>query len=456
MKILIAGYGKVGESLAQQLSAEGYDITLMDSNPQVLEAGMERHDVMVVQGNCAAMDTLRRANVKKADLLIACTGSDELNLLCCMTARGINPGIHTIARLRNPDYTEQAYTMRDTFGLSMTFHPELEAAEEILRLLQFPGFLKRDSFAKGHTEIVELRIDEGHKLCNVTLKNLYGIINCRVLVCAVLRGEKAVTPSGSFILREGDRIFVTASTSDLSTLLKSLGIVTHKVRRVILAGGGAISYYLAERLQKSRAKMDVRIIEPNAERCRTLAEMLPAAHIVHGDAGDHLLMESEGIATCDALVSMTGLDEMNMILAMYGNRYNVPQVITKLGRAENSKISAGLPIGSVVCPSQLCCNTVVRYVRAMGHKNGAAVTIHSIADGSAEAMEFSIDENALHRGTPLKKLKLKKNILLVSISKGEATEIPNADSTYDIGNSVVIVVSGADRILEFNDIFAPW
>ena len=227
MKILIAGSGKLGETLARQLCAEEHDVTLIDSDQSVLESGLNRYDVMGINGNCASMEVLRQAGVEHADLLIAATGSDEVNLLSCTTAHYINPKLHTIARIRNPEYANQAYTMRDAFALSMIVNPERQAATEIERLLRYPGFLKRDTFAKGRMEIVELKIDQESKLCNVTLSSLNVLVKCRVLVCAVLREGKAIAPDGNFVLHAGDRVFVTAPTEVLSELLKNLGIVTH-------------------------------------------------------------------------------------------------------------------------------------------------------------------------------------------------------------------------------------
>ena len=293
MKIIIAGDGKMGAILTRQLSSEDNDLTLIDSNPQVLVSSEERYDVMVVQGNCASMEVLLQAGVKEAKLLIAVTGADEINLLCCMTAHGLNQELHTIARVRNPEYTDQIYAMRNMFALSMAVNPERQAATEIERLLKYPGFLKRDVFTKGRVEIVELRVDEDSKLCNVALNDMYGIVKCKILVCAVLRNGNAVAPNGSFVLRKGDRIFVTASTDMLTVLLKNLGIITHKVKRVVICGGGRISFYLAKLLQNSG--VNVQIIEQNQERCSQLAAVLPSACITQGDASSQFLLESEGV-----------------------------------------------------------------------------------------------------------------------------------------------------------------
>ncbi len=452
MKILIAGYGRVGETLAQELSEEGHDITLIDSDPRVLEAGMEQQDVIAVQGNCASMQTLQRAGIENASLLIACSGSDEVNLLSCMTAHIINPELHTIARIRDPEYMEQAYQMRDAFALSLSFNPEHRAAREIANLLKFPGFMKRDSFAKGRVEIVEIRIEQGSKLCDVPLSILYSIVKCRVLVCAVLRNGSAVTPDGNFTLRNNDRIFVTAPTDDLAILLKNLGIVTHKVRDVIIAGGGRVAYYLAEQLEDSPISLTV--IESDRERCVELAARFPKANIIHGDARNQNTLESEGISSVDTLISLTGNDELNLMLSLYGNSRKVPQIITRMEHLSDSGITESLPLGSIISPHRLCCNTILRYVRAMHNQKGAAITIHSIADGHAEAMEFRVDEQTLHCDEPLKTFKLRRNVLLVSISRGSQIEIPRGDSCFSKGDTVVVVAGEGTVIHQLNDIFA--
>ena len=452
MNIIIAGAGRIGTDLARQLSAEGYNITLIDSDSRVLNASLERYDVMAVHGNCAAMDTLLQAGVQEADLLIAATGADEVNLLCCSTAHGIHSNLHTIARIRNPEYTEQIYAMRDVFGLSMTVNPEKQAAVEIQRLLKYPGFLRRDTFAKGRAEIVELRIDENSKLCNKTLIEMSGIVKCKVLVCAVLRGGNAVAPGGNFVLQEGDRIFVTAPTENLSIMLKNLGIITRRARRVILCGGDSVGYYLAEMLVKGG--ISVQLIENDPLRCQKLAADLPEVCVVQGDAADHNLLESEGIATCDALVTLTGQDELNMIISLYGNSQKVPQVITKLSHSANRNIIDALALGSIVSPKELCSSNIIRYVRALQNQTGAAVSLHSIADGQAEAVEFLVDSTTKNCGIPLKELQLKPNVLIASITHGSKTEVPNGNSVFLEGDSLVVVTSGRGILQQLNDIFA--
>lgn len=450
MDIIIAGIGKVGLTLARQLATEGHNITLIDSDKRVLESAVEQFDAMAVCGNCASKEVLMQAGVKGAELVIAATNADEVNLLCCMTAHGISQRVHTIARIRNPEYAEQVMTMRSVFPLSLTVNPEKQAAIEIERLLKYPGFLRRDTFAKGRVEIVELRIDENSRLCNVALSELHNIVKCKVLVCAVLRRGTAVAPSGNFVLQQGDRIFVTAPTAVLTELLKNLGIITRRVRSVLICGGGRVSFYLASLLEKDG--ISVRLIDRDPARCVELASLLPNTSVICGDCSNPSTLDHQGVDQVDALASLTGVDETNMVISLYGNSRNVPQIITKLSRGEGI-IADALPLGSVICPKELCSNNIVRYVRAMQNQTGAAVSVHTIADGQVEAVEFSLDSSTRNCGVPLKQLKLKPNVLIASITRGAKTQIPGGDSVFEEGDTVVIVTGGRNIIHRFNDIF---
>jgi trk system potassium uptake protein TrkA len=451
MKVIIAGYGKVGAAIVRQLSSEGYDLTLIDSKQEVLDSTLDQYDIMTVTGNCATMNVLEEAGISDAKLLIAATSADEINLLCCLTAHTLNPHIHTIARIRNPEYSEQIFKMSGAFALSLVVNPEKQAAHQMERLLKLPGFLKRESFAKDRVEIVELRINGKSRLNGVALSNLDSIIKCKVLVCAVLRKGQAIMPDGNFVFQEDDRVFVTAPTNELAVLLKNLDIITHKVNHVMIAGGGRAGYYLASKL--IRSGIHVQIIEKDRERCEELADLLPSADIICGDASNHSILESEGISNCDALVSMTGLDEINIIISLFANDIGVPQVITKIGHFENTEILDPLPIGSVICPKDLCCNTIVRYVRAIHNQSGAAVSVHSIANGLAEAVEFVADSNTRNCGIPLRNLHLKKGTLIVCITHNGKTEIPSGDSSFEAGDTVIIVTKADHVLLQLNDIF---
>ncbi len=451
MKIIIAGGGKVGSILLRLLSAEGHDLTLIDTKKDVVDAAAEKYDVIGVEGNCASMPVLLRAGVKDANLLITATLEDEVNMLSSITAKGLNPKIHTIARIRNPQYINQIHEMRKTFELSMSFNPEKRAAREIARVLKYPGFLHRDTFLKGRAEIVELRIKPSSKLRDVKLSDSPGVIGCQVLICAVLRQGNTIIPNGDFILREGDRVFVTAPPVNLSMMLKNLDIVSRRVRSVFICGGGRICYYLAKILEHEG--IATKIIEHNYERCEILSVKLPKADIIHGDISNHDLLESEDVFNYDALVNLTGMDEVNMITSLYGSNHGIPHIVTKVSRLENNSMLDVFPLGSIICPSELCCDSVVRYVRAMQNQTGAALSIHMIADGQVEAVEFLVEEDTPFCGVPLRRIDLRPGILIGSITHGPNAIVPSGDSCFYPGDILIVVNSRRGALHCLTDIF---
>ena len=452
MNIIIVGAGKVGTALAEQLAEEENDLTVIDTDRSVLETCIEKYDVMGVEGNGASVETLMSAGIENCDLLISVAGQDEINLLCCMTAHNLNENIQTIARIRSPEYEVNLEKLYHSFRLSLSVNPEKATAVEIERLIRYPGFLNRDTFAKGRVELVEFKLPADSVLSDTEIHRISDKTDANILICAILRDGKATIPTGDFVLHGGDRVFITGAPEELGKFLRSLGIITKKSKKVLILGGGKISYYLASSLHKEG--IFTQIIESDKDRCVHLAENLPGVCVVQGDASDREVLENEGIDTFDAVVSLTGIDELNIIVSIYADSIGVKQVITKLGRGENLKLLDSLPIGSIISPKEICSETITRYVRAMHKGAGAAAeSVHSIADGSAEASEFILDENSKNCGKKLKDLKLKKNILIVSIARHGKIEIPNGESAFEVGDNVVVLSCGDTIINKFNDIF---
>ena len=455
MKIIIAGAGKVGTTLTKALSADGHDITLIDDNKAALSSACELYDVMGTEGSCATLEVLTEAGTAEADLLIAVTNADEINLLCCVTAREINPKIHTIVRIRNSEYTAQILQMREVFGISLIVNPEHSAALEIERLLRFPGFLARESFAKGRVELVEFRLNEGSPLVGLQLKQISAVLKTRVLICAVMRGSSITLPRGDFELKADDRIYMTAPAHELGGILRELGVITRKVKRVILGGGSLISRYLAPMLERDGIK--VQIIDRNRARCEEMARLLPRASICCGDITDTSTMEREGLSTADAFVALTGLDELNIVMSLYANSKKVPIVITKQGHIDELQDIIGeLSLGSVISPKQLCSDIVVRYVRSMRDNSGGttAVTVQTVAGGQVQACEFIIGPGAPHKNTPLSALKIKPGVLISAIFHEGQAAIANGSSVYQEGDSVIVISTESKNIQRFSDIFA--
>ncbi|MCI8651284.1 MAG: Trk system potassium transporter TrkA [Oscillospiraceae bacterium] len=453
MNIIIVGDGKMGAAIATQLSAEGHDVTIIDSNPQALSNSADQMDIMTVIGNGASMATLKTAGVERADLLIAATSRDELNLLTCLTAKKLGAK-RTIARIRNPEYTDQLVAMQDELGLSMTVNPEQAAAQEAYRMLQFPSFLKRESFAKGRVEIVSIPVGKDSKLVGIPLFKLYEIAGVNVLVCAVERDNAVHIPSGSFTLREGDTIFVTAGIRDLAQLVKNLGLVEKRIRSLFIIGGSRIAFYLAKRCIDSG--ISVKIVEQNHKRCLELAEAIPKATVIEADGSREDILNAEGLKSYDAAITLTGMDEENLVLSMLARHLGVSKVITKINRLEYSEMFRRVGIGSMISPKGLCCANIVRYVRAMSTASDieSMLTLHTIVDGQVEALEFQAGEGTRHRGEALKDIPLKEGILISCITHEGQTIIPRGDSSFASGDTVIVVTAGGRAISDLDDIFA--
>lgn len=450
MKIIIVGDGKVGLTLTRQLSREDHDITVIDSNPRVNET-LEKYDVMIVNGNGASLETLRDAGVAEADLVIAATSSDEINMLCCVTAKYF-ANVHTIARIRNPAYTEQLVRLRSEFGLSMTINPELQAANEIFHLLQYPNFLKRESFAKGRIEIVELEVKAGSRLADIPLHKLYQVAG-GILVCAVERKGEIMIPNGNFMLNVGDHIHVTAQAFDLSVLLKTLEITPQRVRKVMIVGGSRTAFHLAKRLLK--VGISVKIIENNHDRCLELADQLPKASIIEGDGSQFQLLSQEGIEDCNAVVTLTNMDEENIVISLYANHLGVPKVVTKVNRLEYTDMFDGSGLGSVISPRDLCAASIVHYVRAMGNtpEGGSMLSLHRMIGDRLEALEFAIGKSTRYTGIPLKNIPLRKGVLVSCITHKGKTLIPNGDSCFYPDDIILVVTTSERPIQQLDEIF---
>lgn len=451
MKIIIVGDGKIGSVLAQQLSLEKHEVTLIDRNPEPLSQSNNDLDVMIVEGDGASHEVQREAGAEDADLLIACTGADELNLLCCLIAKKLGTR-HTVARVRNPSYVNELSLIKDDLGLSMTINPEFECAREMARLLRFPSAIKLDTFAKGQVEILKLNVTAESPLNGLAMYDL-GKFKSKVLVCAVERGERDVfIPSGNFRLHAGDRISVVASPKEAQRFFRQVGAAKSKVRQVMIIGGGRMGFYLGKLLLD--AGMDVKILELDESRCEELSQLLPGATIIHGDGTDQRILLEEGIEHMDAVVAMTGIDEENILLALYAKRTTHAKVIAKINRDSYDGIVESLDLGSVFYPRSICADNVVRYVRGMQASDAYASmeTLCKIAGEKVEAMEFRVTASADFCGIPLQQLKLRDSVLIGCIWRGNQIITPRGSDTIEVGDSVIVVTTHSG-LQTLDDIF---
>lgn len=451
MRIIIVGCGKVGKTIAGELSQEKHDVTVIDQNQNTIDEVTTEYDVMGVVGNGASYSVQKEAGIDDADLLVAVTESDEINLLCCLFAK--KAGLKsTIARVRNPQYRNEVSFIKEELGLSMAVNPEYDAATEIARVLRFPTVNKIDTFAKGKVELLRFTIPEGSALANHTLIDISKMTRSEVLICAVIRGDEEVTiPKGNFVLKENDTICIIAQPIAAKEFFKRIGHDTHQVKDTMIVGGGRIAYYLAEQL--IRMGIAVKIIERDRDRCEFLSEMLPKASIINGDSNNQDVLFEEGIETAESFVSLTGIDEGNVFLSLFAKKYSKAKVITKINRIDYDDIINTFNLGSIVSPKSITADYILSYVRAKQNTLGSNVeTLYKIIENKVEALEFKITENTSVIGVPLQKLQIRENILIGCVNHKGKIQIANGQTEINIGDTVIVITTQTG-LNDFKDIF---
>ena len=439
MNIIIAGCGKVGRALAEQLSREKHDITVIDRKPEAIQQITNIADVRGVVGNGASFEIQMDAGIDTADLMIAVTDADEVNLLCCLIAKKAG-GCQTIARVRNPVYHHEIHHIKDELGLSMVINPEWAAAMEMARLLRFPSAIDIDTFANGRIELLRFQLEEQNPLCNNKIKDLHMLSRCEVLICIVERGNKVLIPSGEVELKAGDMISVVASPVNASRFFKTIGIETNQVKNTMIIGGGKISFYLAKRLLEMG--IQVKIIEKDRDACERLCEILPKAMIINGDGTDRELLAEEGLAKAEGFAALTNMDEENVFLALYAKENSSAKLVTKVNRIAFDELISKLDLGSLIYPKYITADYILQYVRAMQNTIGSNVeTLYHILDGRAEALEFVIREESEVTGIPLMNLNLKSNLLIGCINRGGNIKIARGQDCIQQGDTVIVLTS---------------
>ena len=450
MKIIIIGCGKVGEELAAVLSQENNDVTIIDRNETAVDHIRSRYDVMGIVGNGSSYSVQLEADIIHTDIMIAVTGSDELNLLCCLIAKKAG-GCHTIARVRNPEYNTELTYLKEELGLAMVINQEQTAAREIARIMRFPSAIEIDTFAKGRVELLKLRIPQDSILDGMSLVEMHTQLRCNVLVCTVERDRDIIIPNGDYVLHSGDIISIVSEAREDEAFFKKVGIHQNKVKDVMIVGGGDIAYYLVQLLTTYGIR--VKLIERREDRCQELWEKLPKATIIKGDGTSKTLLEEEGMDHVDGFVALTDIDEENVILSLYARAQGIRKVVTKINHIAFNEVLETLDLDTTIAPRNLTAEYILQYVRARGNSMGSNVeTLHRIVDNRAEALEFFITDKFEKKNIPLQELSLKPNILIACIYRNGKVILPRGGDVM-APNDTVIIVTTAKGLNGIMDIF---
>lgn len=440
MKIILAGIGRLGSSICSQLTGEGHDVTVIDTDESMVNEISNVCDIFGLVGNCAEISVLRKAGAAGADLLIAMSTEDEINILACAAARKLGTR-HTVARVRNPEYTELVRLMKDDMNLSMTINPDLAAAREIYRMLRFPAAAKIDTFCRGRVELAEFTVPENSLICDYTLNDLRLRMNMKFLVCAVLREGKVYIPSGDFRILAGDVIGVTAPDEGITDFFKAIGLYKQPIRNVLITGGGRITYYL-EGLMK-RGKINSTVIEKDKTLCRELAEQYGCTVICENGSKQELLLE-EGIDRTDAFIALSDIDEENAIVSMFAKSVRVPKVITLISSLSYVNFFKWVGLESIISPKSIVTASILQYVRSIANTGDSEIqSLHSMMEDNIEVLEFSIKEeiSGITR-VQLKNLKAKSGVLIACIARDNEIIIPSGGDSISVGDTVILISTG--------------
>ena len=437
MKIIIVGCGKVGATLAAQLNAEGNNVTIIDQDAAKVKAIANKLDIMGVIGNGASRSTQKDAGVDRTDLLIAVTGNDELNLLSCLVAKK-SSNCRTIARLKNPEYNTDAPYFKNELGLAMVVNPELAAAREISRILNFPSAIKIETFAKGRVELLKFKLPEDNRLVGMSIKDVATRLKASVTFCTIERGDEVFIANGNFVFEERDVISIIASPQGAKAFLKKIDYQIQPIKDALIVGGGPITYYLLELLENSGISCTV--VEKDIEICKQLATEYEKVTVINANPSNEDVLREEGISRADAFLALTSLDEENILLSLFAKKSGSRKIITKINRIDFDNITNQLDLDSIIYPKNITADAIISYVRAMKNTRGSNIeTVYNIIKGEVEAAEFTVGEKSPIVGKPLMHLSLKEGVLIAAIRRGRVQITPRGQDMIEPGDSVVVV-----------------
>lgn len=436
MKIIIVGCGKIGSTLAHTLNEVGNDVVVIDKNAAKVKEVASKYDLLGIIGNGATRETLMEAGVDSAHMVIAVTGSDELNLLCCVMAK--KSGCSTIARVKSPEYSADASYIKDELELGLVINPEQYAAREIARLLEFPTAIKLETFCKDKIELIKIRLPEDCPLVGKTLKEAMIRFKSDVIVCTAERGEEVFIPRGDFVFMPKDVISIAATQKNALSFLTKLNYKTEAVKSATIIGGGVTTHYLLELL--SRSGISVKVVEKDPKLCEELSMKFDNVTVICANPADESVLIEEGVLKTDAFIALTDIDEENILLSLFAKNGGSKKVITKINRIEYDSVISRLELDSIIYPKNIASDQIIRYARAKRKSIGSSMeSLYNLIPGLVEATEFTVGERSAIIGKPLLTLKLKENTLVAAIIRKKTVIVPRGSTTLETGDSVLII-----------------
>ena len=434
MKIILVGGGKVGSALCSSLVADDHDVVLIEQNETVLNYMTRRFDIIGLAGNGADFAMLEAANVQDCDIFIAMTQYDEVNMVAAVLAKKMGAK-ETIVRVRNPEYSNPYFKEKNILGFSLIVNPELLAARAIANIIDFPNALSVERFAGGLVSLMEFIVRKDSNICQMSMVDFRKKFG-NVIICAIERDHKLMIPSGNMILEDKDRIFVTGDRIDM--MLFHNYIKSRVVKSLLIVGAGKIAYYLLKILKDSR--IETKVIEVNSERATFFSENFPKLYIVQGDGTTKDVLLEESAQNYDAVATLTGVDEENIITSMFLDSVGVQKNITKVNRTSLLEIIHAPDFSSIITPKTIAVDTIMHFIHGRANAQYSDLqAIHHLANGQVETLQLLIKEENKMTGKPLSQLNFKKDILIAAIIRNGKSIFPTGEDTLQVGDKLVVI-----------------
>jgi len=429
MRIIIVGAGEVGFQLAKFLSAENIDVVVVDRNKEKIKRIAEDLDVATIEGEGGSPSVLEEAGANEADILLAVTDMDETNMIACLVAKEMFQIPRNVARIRNLEYFSNEVLLR-SLGINPAISPEIEAAKAVIRLIEVPFAADVEDYEGGRVKVIGFRVPPESALIGKEFKNL-DLSKPRVLIGAIQRGEKVIIPSGSDVLKKNDIIYLPVNTDEIDAVCQSIGAESTPAKRIMIAGGGRIGFYVARTMEQRN--MSVKVIETDAERCKFLLKSLKKSVILHGDGSDQKLLEEENIADMDVFAAISNNEELNIMASMLAKSLGVKKVIAIVNKTDYLPLANNLGLEAVLSPRMITAGTILKYVRS-----GNIISLTTVAEGKAEIMEAEAKEGSVLIGKSLHEVELPKKTLVGAIIRNDRIIIPSGDDRIAANDKLII------------------
>lgn len=442
MKVVICGAGQVGANIARYLAQDSNHVTIIDQSSDLIEKLGNEYDVQAIVGNASSPATLRQAGASDADMLIAVTLSDEVNMVACQVAHSLFSVPTRIARIRNQAYLEPRWAdlfSRDNLPIDVIISPEIEVAKAVARRLEVPGAFDMIPLADGRVRVIGVICNDDCPIINTPLRQLTSLFpNLKIEVMAIIRGDRPIIPSSDDQMLAGDEVYFVTDADHVKRAMAAFGHEEPEARRIVIIGGGNIGLTLAEIIEQEHGAITSRIIEPSKDRAREIALKLGRTTVIYGDGREAEILEDANVAHAEVVIAVTNSDEVNVLASLLAKRHGAQRAITLINKPTYNSLATGLGIDAVVSPRAITASQILQHVR-----RGRIKAVHSLRDGFAEVIEAEVLETSSLADKAIRDVKLPTGVIIGALVRDKEVIIARPQTVIEAHDRVVLLANAA-------------